>query len=566
MRSTGVWSGGAIRLGQIAVARNALFKGLGVVVLSAVTIAFSVPSEATKLVAPGRGQVRALVIGIDQYRSVNHLRGAVADARDIETALKSMGAVDVVSLTNDQADRGSVLRELDQLLARTSNGDLVILSIAGHGAQEDERVKGSSADGKDEVFLLVGFDPRTAPTASEKILNHEFNHYIKLFEASGGQVLFVADTCYGGGLAREVDARAETASYRDTPRYRIAVDEFKPVSTSADAFLSPLDFQRTTFLAAVDKQTKAPEVVIDGKYRGALSYAVARAIEGAADQKGDGKVTMGELFSYVRQLVYQVSDERQNVVTLESPNRDPNREVVLQLTRGTESEPASPPAAAITFEAPKKKVPIRLASLSGLKKSLADVVALQSPFEIVEPDSADAPPDIIWDPASHDVISGGGDKIALAVDKADLPSVIDRTAAVRDLKQFVVKSPQVIRVLPDASLQRRGKIIEVEVGDSDGRALVLVDITGNGTLQLLYPMPFNSPILDAATYRVPFLVSDPFGADEVVAVTSGRRMTSLEQALQQLDHRRSAGQLVDVISRFGPPDARIGIVGLFTAP
>jgi len=79
-------------------------------------------------------------------------------------------------------------------------------------------------------------------------------------------------------------------------------------------------------------------------------------------------------------------------------------------------------------------------------------------------------------------------------------------------------------------------------------------------------MPFNSPILDAATYRVPFLVSDPFGADEVVAVTSGRRMTSLEQALQQLDHRRSAGQLVDVISRFGPPDARIGIVGLFTAP
>ena len=39
---------------------------------------------------PDEGQVRALVIGIDAYRNVRPLKGAVSDARDIEAALRRM--------------------------------------------------------------------------------------------------------------------------------------------------------------------------------------------------------------------------------------------------------------------------------------------------------------------------------------------------------------------------------------------------------------------------------------------------------------------------------------------
>ena len=59
-----------------------------------------------------------------------------------------MGASDVVSLINEQANRSSVLRELEGLLARKQERDLIILGIAGHGAQEDERVKGRRPTGK----------------------------------------------------------------------------------------------------------------------------------------------------------------------------------------------------------------------------------------------------------------------------------------------------------------------------------------------------------------------------------------------------------------------------------
>ena len=55
-------------------------------------------------------------------------------------------------------------------------------------------------------------------------------------------------------------------------------------------YLTELDFDRTDFLAAVDRRTKAPEVSIPGVQglRGALSYSIARAIEGKADADGDG--------------------------------------------------------------------------------------------------------------------------------------------------------------------------------------------------------------------------------------------------------------------------------------
>ena len=59
---------------------------------------------------------------------------------------------------------------------------------------------------------------------------------------------------------------------------------------------------------------------------------------------------------------------------------------------------------------------------------------------------------------------------------------------------------------------------------------------------------------------------DPFGADQVLAITSGAPMDGLVTALRELDKRRSAGRLFDVIRRFQPPDARLGLVGLFTVP
>ena len=160
-----------------------------------------------------------------------------------------------------------------------------------------------------------------------------------------------------------------------------------------------------------------------------------------------------------------------------------------------------------------------------------------------------------------------GDVVAYRVDKADLPSVIDRAAAVRDLKQVSTKAPQVIKVAPDDSQHRNESMVQIQLSNVSGRV--------SGPVQ--YRRRRHDP--DALSDRLgsrrrsrtpissfPVRVREPFGADQIVAITSETRMTQLEQALLQLNRRRAAGQMMKMVQRYAPPDARIGSAGLFTAP
>jgi hypothetical protein len=535
------------------------------------------PSVPLYLQNPDGGAIRALIIGIDAYQHVRPLKGSVADARDIEGALRTMGTNDIVTLIDAQASRTNVLQKISDLVQRTKANDLIILSIAGHGAQEPETIKGSEPDGMQDVFLLPGFEP-TAEGSRQRILGSEFNHFIRQFELRGAKILFVADTCHGGGMAREVDPRAAEMSFRQVPTYTLSVDKLNPVTDKTDP-VTDLDLDHTAFLAAVDRNTKAPEVKIPSieGLRGALSYAVARAFEGGADADHDGKVTLKELFENVRQVVYQLSDQRQNIVTKASPGRAVDRDVVFQLTRGlslpVSADPQSiqamaiPATAAISNTSPAEPAtvrsasPIRLAALDGANY-FPKLTSVEAAIEIVKPIDN---PDLIWDPKSRDVISWG-DVIAYKVDLNDLVTVIDRTAAIRDLKRIATKAPQVVRVAPDDGQHHNDQLIQIELSDVAGRAAILFDISGDGTIQMLYPIGSDAAPTQAGSLRLPLRVREPFGAEQVVAITSAQRVTELEQALLQLNRRKAPGQLIKVMAKYLPPDARVGSIGFFTTP
>jgi hypothetical protein len=549
-------------------------------------------ASTLQLSNPDGGEVRALVIGIDDYQHVRKLKGATADAHDIDSSMRNMGVRDVTALINDRADRSNVLREISALVERTKTNDIVFLSIAGHGAQEPERIKGSQPDGMEDVFLLPGFE--ATPTGSQqRILGSEFNHFIKQFELRGAKVIFVADTCHGGGMVRDIDPRAAEMSFRQIPAYNLLVDELKPVSDQGDP-RSELDLDRTAFLAAVDRNTKAPEVRVPGidGLRGALSYAVARAIEGNADADHDGKVTLKEFFANIRQVVYQLSDQRQNVVTMTSPNRSPDIDVAFGLTRGVTliqgpiegPQPSAPQSLAslrptsaslaagdiapIPLPGPNPQIvgqvspPIRLAALDGKTSYFPEPKSLGSTFQAVQPTDN---PDLIWDPVSHDVIAWG-DVIAYGIGPADLPTVIDRTAAIRALKSKATQSPQIMRVSPDDRLHRNDQTVNIDLSEVGGRAVVLFNVSGDGTIQMLYPIGADASPVRSANLRLPLRVREPFGAEQIVAVTSPQRMVEFEKALQQLNSRRASGQVIKSLERYMPADARVGSVGFFTVP
>src|SRR5439155_20481029 len=139
-----------------------------------------------------------------------------------------------------------------------------------------------------------------------------------------------------------------------------------------------------------------------------------------------------------------------------------------------------------------------------------------------------------WDPISLDVLAGA-DVIAHQISRSDLSSVIDRLAAVNGFKRLAAKAPQTVRVLPDDKIHQREANIEIQVSGVAQRSLLLFNITGDGTVQALYPTGSDSPVIATADYRFPVVVGEPFGADQVVAITSSQRLGDLEQALKKMN-------------------------------
>ena len=150
--------------------------------------------------------VRALVIGINAYQVLPELEGAVGDARDVARALSGIGVRDLVVLEDAAATRARIVAAWRSMLERAVPGDTLVLSFAGHGGQEPERVPGSERDGRDEVLLLNGFAQRGAGTR-ERIFDDELNAWFMEAGAKGIRVIFVADACHSGTLTRALDPR-----------------------------------------------------------------------------------------------------------------------------------------------------------------------------------------------------------------------------------------------------------------------------------------------------------------------------------------------------------------------
>lgn len=208
---------------------------------------------------------------------------------------------------------------------------------------------------------------------------------------------------------------------------------------------------------------------------------------------------------------------------------------------------------------PKPGEPIRLAVRGG-KAERGVGAGAHSPFVLV---GVDADPDIVWDAATRDVLAGG-DVLAHNVDAKELDVLIDRAAAVRWVKLLAGKGPLPIRVFPDDRLHRKGERVELAIGGVAGRNLLLFDLTGDGVLQLLYPLGSDPPVVRSSEYRLTVVAGEPLGADQIVAVASARSLPQLEQALRQLDRLRNPAKLVDSLSQYAGGGAQVGTVGIFT--
>ena len=540
--------------------------------------------------APASARTYGLVIGVDDYQHLPSLNGAVNDARDIASALRASGVNDVTMLLDRDATREAIFQAWNNIVAKARLGDTVVFSYAGHGGQERERVQGSEEDGLDEVFLLSGFKA-DASGNGQRIIDDEIN---KLFtDARHLKIVFIADSCHSGTMTRSFDERTGGAKTR-LGNYGDIVDDQLPEPDTTAATLDPELMDNVVFFGAVQDHEVALEFPIDGQSRGALSYSFARAIRGHADQDGDSVIGTRELEIYLVEKVRTMSEGRQfpqmvprgQPTEIEFPvpnanpaatqntqttqNTEPTGEPVQQAPADTQNAPADPSTTQNTAATQNEGGSIRIAVLGtndgdALAERLRDTIA--APKEVA---------DLIWDTASGEIISSSGDIVARlgpGTNPHPVQPVVNKWLLLRELGTHAESQPLSLRIDAGNQTHRDGAQLSILLNGHQHEHLTLFNLAVDGTVQFLVPWPshadknYHGKVWPDRPFEFALRVSEPYGADHLVALTSATKITSLHIDLLGLDGTKSAGHLRAIIAKhLKGQKFQLGSVGLFTAP
>ena len=138
-----------------------------------------------------KGKYYALLIGINNYKTLDKLKTAVKDAKEIEKVLKSSYGFETKLITDEKATRKNIIVELNNFVKKLSSDDKLLIYYAGHGYFDKE---------SDKSYWL----PVDASTneESEWIMSDSITSNLK--KISSKQILVVSDSCYSGTLSRGI--------------------------------------------------------------------------------------------------------------------------------------------------------------------------------------------------------------------------------------------------------------------------------------------------------------------------------------------------------------------------
>jgi hypothetical protein len=533
---------------------------------------------APVLHAPGGGTVRALVIGINKYRNLDkasELSGAVADAKDVTDALRKVGVKVGDPLTDEQATRENVIKGMEGLVKESKAGDLVIIAYSGHGMRVRgyKRWDGKNRNSYHSQMALSNFSPTDPKYGHEIIVDAEMRAWYARLDRNNVDVLVVMDTCYGGHMrdvvpfAGGMKTRALNSSVDDKIH-----DSFDPIPmTEKEAGADVNEMKHVTFFAGADEESTVPEMSgVDPKdrtaIRGALSYFVARAIDGEASQ---GKVTRAQLLKFVGPNVRKQTEGRQYIDVAPRAD-DAMQQVVFYVDDdtapsgtqggGAEKNPPAPPPPPppITSQANA----VRVAIVNGDKGLFSTIEKGNAPFIQSEPSEAD----VVWD-VQHGTALSRGDLIMSKVDASVLGAVIDRTWAVREIQTMATQ-----RII-DVKMGDKGR--EYHLDDqptlvADGvrnTYLTVVNVAADGEVQLLFPFyASHDPHMTRDQWTYSPKVTPPLGTDYTVVIATGGPANDLVGWLHAHDRKHDAFQLPGILAKSIKADgmARLGTAGLFT--
>ncbi|MBI2891025.1 MAG: caspase family protein [Nitrospirae bacterium] len=224
----------------------------------------------------------ALLIAIERYPGLPAVDFAERDAKTLQKYLvRSMGFPEenVIALTGLQATKSGIQKYLNEWLPKNTDAhSRLLVFYAGHGAPDP-------ASGGGYLVPYDG-DPNFLETTGLALKDF----YAALSKLPAKEVIVAMDSCFSGAGGRSVLAKGA-----------------RPLVTKVDSALPP-----SSKIVAL---TAASGSEISGSYEGGshglFTYFFLKGLRGAADKDGDGWVTVGEAYDYLKPNVQKIA-RRQN--------------------------------------------------------------------------------------------------------------------------------------------------------------------------------------------------------------------------------------------------------------
>jgi WD40 repeat protein len=256
-------------------------------------LAFTVERDFPPGQRPPTGDLYVLAVGVAEYARKDYNLGLAAkDARDFAAAMAQQEGrlykrVIVKTLTNRDATRAAVLRELDTLRNTVTGNDVAMVFIAGHGMN----------DSTGNYFFLPhdGQHERLASTAVPQAALVS-----GLSKLKGKTILFV-DTCFAGN----------------------ALGALAKVTRATEGLINDLSSSENGVVVFASSTGHEESEEKDEWGNGAFTKAVLEGLSGKADFTRAGRVTYAALNLFVSEEVTRLTSGRQRPVFI-SPRGIPD--------------------------------------------------------------------------------------------------------------------------------------------------------------------------------------------------------------------------------------------------
>ena len=224
----------------------------------------------------------ALLIGIDEYKSVTDLKGTVNDIklmRDVLRGKFEVPAQNIKMLANEQATRRNIIEAIQtHLIDQAQAGDVVILHYSGHGSQMLDQADGDEIDGYDET--IVPHDARSEGVFD--ISDDELNGLLNQLTQRTKNVTVILDSCHSGAAARAGNAvRRIEADQRPPPDQAPYAINSRSGEGEAGVRLNGADY---VLISGALSSELANETQFNGRRHGAMTWYLAQALLSADDQ------------------------------------------------------------------------------------------------------------------------------------------------------------------------------------------------------------------------------------------------------------------------------------------